>query len=280
MAIKLYKPTSAGRRGMSVLDYSHLTAKAPERSLLIKMKKSGGRNSHGRATIRYRGGGARKRYRVIDFRRDKDEIPARVAALEYDPGRNANIALLHYRDGEKRYILAPDLLKVGQQVLSGPKAEPDVGNCLPFTVMPLGTVVHCVEMHPGRGGQIARSAGMSARFQAREGGKAILLMPSGEMRMVPVECRGTIGVVGNSDYSNVILGKAGRTRHRGRRGHVRGMCRNPVDHPMGGGSGRAKGHIPRSPWGLLAKGGKTRQRKRFTNNQIIRHRPMRRGLEE
>jgi large subunit ribosomal protein L2 len=273
MPIKVYKPTSAGRRNSSVLDFSHLTKKRPEKSLVERLKRSSGRNAHGHVTSRFRGGGARKLYRKIDFRRDKDTVPARVAALEYDPNRNADIALLHYADGEKRYILAPKGLAVGAAVVSGQKVEPDVGNAMPLESIPLGVQVHNVELQPGRGAQIARSAGMTCQLLARDGDYAVLVMPSGELRKVHVRCRATIGQVGNLDYQNVRWGKAGRTRHRGRRPHNRGTSMNPVSHPMGGGEGRTGGgRHPCSPKGKLSKGGKTRKKKNPSSRLILRRR--------
>lgn len=274
MAIKRYKPTSPGRRVSSVADKSELDKnKKPERSLLGKVKRNGGRNHQGKITARHRGGGAKKLYRNIDFRRDKDDVPARVAALEYDPNRSANIALLHYADGEKRYIIAPEGLKVGAEVISGEKVEPNVGNSMPLTGMPIGTTIHNVELSPGRGGKIARSAGTSVVLSAREGKYAYLIMRSGEIRRVPAACRGTVGRVGNSDHSLVRLGKAGRKRHLGRRPHVRGTAMNPVAHPMGGGEGRTGGgRHPCSPSGKLAKGQKTRKKRATTNVFIVRRR--------
>ncbi|MBK8976450.1 MAG: 50S ribosomal protein L2 [Planctomycetes bacterium] len=273
MPIKVYKPTSPGRRNSSVLDFSHLTKKRPEKSLVERLHRTAGRNNRGRITSRFRGGGARKLYRLVDFRRQKDGVPARVAALEYDPNRNADIALLHYVDGEKRYILAAKGLRVGAQVVSGERVEPEVGNCMPLASIPLGLQVHNVELQPGRGGQIARSAGMSAQLLARDGDYATLVMPSGELRKVHVRCRATIGEVGNADYQNVRWGKAGRRRHKGRRPHNRGTSMNPVSHPMGGGEGRTGGgRHPVSPWGRPTKGGKTRAGKARSNQYILRRR--------
>lgn len=277
MAIRKFKPTSAGRRGGSVLIYNaDITRTTPEKSLLEPRKRTGGRNSHGHITSRHRGGGAKRKYRRIDFRRNKDDIPAKVFSIEYDPNRSANIALLHYADGEKRYILAPSGLKVGMEVVSGRKVEPTVGNAMPLADMPLGMEVHCVEMKPGRGGQLVRSAGMSARLLAREGRYATLILPSGEMRKILVECRATLGTVGNSDHQHVKIGKAGRARHLGRRPKVRGSAMNPIAHPMGGGEGRrAGGRHPVSPWGKPAKGGRTRKRKNPTSKFIVRRRKKR-----
>lgn len=276
MPIKVYKPTSPGRRSGSVLDYSGLTAKAPEKSLLQPLKRTGGRNNHGRITCRRRGGGNKRKYRVIDFKRDKQGVPAKVAALEYDPNRSSHIALLHYADGEKRYILAPLGLREGQTLEAGPEAEPLPGNSLPLARIPLGLEIHNIELQPGRGGQICRSAGSAAQLQAREGDYAVVLMPSGELRRIHVRCMATIGRVGNTDHQNVKLGKAGRSRHLGRRPKVRGTAMNPHDHPMGGGEGRtAGGRHPCSPTGVLSKGGRTRRRKNPSDRFIIRRRKSR-----
>ena len=273
MPIKTYNPTSPGRRNSSVLDFSHLTKKRPEKSLVVRLKKSGGRNAHGHITSRFRGGGARRLYRIIDFKRTKDGVPARVAAIEYDPNRNADIALLHYADGEKRYIIAPKGLAVGATVVSGEKAEPDVGNAMLLASIPLGMSIHNVELQPGKGGQIARSAGNSAQLLARDGDYATVVMPSSELRKLHVRCRATIGEVGNADFQNVRWGKAGRRRHLGRRPHNRGTAQNPVAHPMGGGEGRTGGgRHPCSPTGKLAKGGKTRRGKGRSSQFIIRRR--------
>ena len=241
MGIRKYKPTSPGRRHGSVLDYSEITCTTPEKSLLRPLKKTGGRNNRGRITCRHRGGGHKRRYRLIDFKRNKDGIPARVATIEYDPNRTCFISKLVYADGEKRYILAPIGLEVGQTITSGAESEPNPGNAMPLENIPVGVQVHNVELQPGRGGQICRSAGTAAQLQAREGSYAVLLLPSGELRRIHVTCRATIGRVGNTDYQNVKLGKAGRRRHLGRRPHVRGTAMNPVDHPMGGGEGRTAG---------------------------------------
>lgn len=271
--IKQYRPTSYGRRHATVSDFTDLTRGTPEKSLLEPLKKTGGRNHHGRTTSRFRGGGHKRMYRTIDFRRNKDDIPARVAEIERDPNRSARIALLHYADGEKRYILCPKDLKQGMTVMSGDRTEPQVGNCMQLAHMPLGLVVHNVELKPGRGGQIARSAGMYAQVQAREGDYAVLLFPSGEMRRVNVRCRATLGEVSFGEHMNIKLGKAGRARWLGRRPHNRGSAMNPVDHPMGGGEGRSKGgHHPCSPWGILSKGGKTRKPKAISGKFIIRPR--------
>ena len=261
MAARQYKPTSAGRRSQSVSSFSDITKekKGPERSLLAPLHKHGGRNNRGRLTTLHRGGGHKRRYRVIDFRRDKDGIAAKVAAIEYDPNRSSRIALLHYVDGEKRYILAPVGLAVGSMVMSGESADIRPGNCLPLRRIPVGTIIHNIELKIGKGAQIVRSAGTSAQLMAKEGVYATVKLPSGEMRMVHQNCKATIGQVGNLDHENVTYGKAGRTRWFGRRPRVRGIAMNPVDHPMGGGEGRSKGNHPMSPWGVLAKGYKTRR---------------------
>jgi large subunit ribosomal protein L2 len=273
MGIKVHKPTSAGRRNSSVSDFAEITKSTPERSLLRVIRKTGARNAHGHITSRHHGGGHKRRFRLIDFKRDKDGIPAVVHSVEYDPNRSARIALLHYRDGEKRYIIAPRELQVGQTVMSGETAEPRPGNCLELKAIPLGLFVHCVELTPGRGGQMGRAAGAQVQLAAREKGMAQLVMPSGEMRMVPENCRATIGQVGNVDALLVSLGKAGRSRHRGIRPHVRGSAMNPYCHPHGGGEGRSgAGRPPCSPWGKLAKGGKTRKRKKSSNRLILRRR--------
>jgi len=273
MGIKVYKPTSAGRRNSSVLDFSHLTKKRPEKTLVERIARSGGRNAHGHTTARFRGGGARKLYRRIDFLRDKNDVPGKVAALEYDPNRNANIALIHYADGEKRYILAPNGLKVGDKIMAGDRVEPDVGNAMPLSSIPLGLQVHNVELQPGKGGQLARSAGMACQLMARDGEYAVLILPSSETRKVHIRCRATIGQVGNLDYQHIRWGKAGRTRFKSRRPHNRGTSMNPVSHPMGGGEGRTGGgRHPCSPLGVLSKGGKTRKRKALSNQFIIRRR--------
>jgi len=273
MGIRKYKPTSPGRRHGSVLDFSDLTQKAPEKSLLEPKKRTGGRNNHGHTTSRFRGGGHKRRYRVIDFTRTKDGVPAKVASVEYDPNRSARIALLHYADGEKRYILAPNGLRVGAPVMSGPDAEPKIGNCKRLRDIPVGLTVHNVELEPGRGGKIGRSAGAGIQFAALDGDAAILMLPSGEQRKVHANCRATIGQIGNLDHQNVSLGKAGRKRWLGRRPHVRGVAQNPVAHPMGGGEGRSGGgRHPCSPTGKLSKGGKTRSRKKPSNRFILRKR--------
>ncbi|HKX45555.1 MAG TPA: 50S ribosomal protein L2 [Planctomycetota bacterium] len=273
MGIKSYKPTSPGRRAGNVLDYAELTATEPEKSLVRPLRKTGGRNNHGHMTSRRRGGGNKRRYRLIDWKRDKDGVPAKVATIEYDPNRTANIALLHYADGEKRYILAPLGIEVGQTLLAGKGAEPLPGHAMDLSDVPVGLLLHNIELQPGRGGQICRSAGSAAQLQARDGDYAVVQMPSGELRRIHVRCRATIGRVGNTDHQNVSLGKAGRKRHMGRRPEVRGTAQNPVDHPMGGGEGRtAGGRHPCSPTGVLAKGGKTRRRNHPTNKFILRRR--------
>jgi large subunit ribosomal protein L2 len=273
MGLKYYKPTSAGRRFASAVDFSEITETKPEKSLLVKLKKSGGRNNTGRMTMHHKGGGHKPVYRIIDFRRDKDGITARVATIEYDPNRTAFIALLHYQDGEKRYILAPKELEVGQELLSGDRAEPRPGNCLPLRLIPSGLAIHNIELRPGQGGMMARSAGSSAQLMAKEGDHAHISLPSGEIRKVHLDCRATIGQVGNLDHQNVCIGKAGRKRWMGIRPTVRGSAMNPVSHPMGGGEGRrAGGRDPVSPWGVLAKGGKTRKRRKLSTKLIIRGR--------
>lgn len=264
MPVRNYRPTSPGRRKMSVTVFSDVTRQEPERSLVEgRVRKTGGRNAHGRVTSWQRGGGHKRLYRRIDFRREKEGVPARVASIEYDPNRSARIALLHYRDGEKRYILAPNGLRVGDTVLSGPEAEIRPGNSLPLKRIPLGTTIHGVEMKPGKGAQLGRSAGVGIQLMAREGSYATVRMPSGENRLIHVRCRATVGQVGNVEHENVRVGKAGRSRWLGRRGHVRGVAMNPVDHPMGGGEGRsAGGRHPCTPWGRPTKGHKTRRNKR------------------
>ncbi len=262
MPVKKYKPTSPARRFMSVLVDPELTKKEPEKSLLEPLKKSGGRNSYGRVTVRHRGGGHKRKYRVIDFRRDKVDIPAKCVAIEYDPNRSARIALLNYADGEKRYIIAPVGLKVGATVISAETADVQPGNCMPLRSIPLGTLVHNVEMRPGKGGQVVRSAGASAQVMAKEGKYVHLRLPSGEVRIFLNTCRATVGQVGNLDHENVKLGKAGRSRWLGKRPSVRGVAMNPVDHPMGGGEGKSSGgRHPCSPWGWPTKGYKTRKKK-------------------
>ena len=273
MPVKKYKPTSAGRRNMSVSDFGEITRGRPERSLTKGLvKKSGGRNNNGRITSYHRGGGARRRFRTIDFRRNKVDVPAKVAAIEYDPNRSANIALLHYVDGEKRYILSPLGLTVGDTVLSSASAEIHPGNAMPLSKIPLGTQLHAIEMKPGKGAQLVRSAGTSAQLMAREGKMATLRLPSGEMRMVHIDCLATIGEVGNSEHENQRIGKAGRSRWLGKRSNVRGVAMNPVDHPMGGGEGRSSGgRHPCTPWGKPTKGAKTRKNKQ-TDKYIVKRR--------
>jgi len=259
MPMKTFKAYTPSRRMITVEDFSELTKKAPEKSLLEPRPRTGGRNNTGSVTVRFRGGGHKRRYRLIDFKRNKPGVPATVASIEYDPNRSSRIALLHYRDGEKRYIIQPAGLKVGDVVMSGPKAEIKVGNALPLNAIPLGTVVHAVELIPGNGAQMARSAGASIQIMARENGYATLKMPSSEIRMVPDICMATIGQVGNVEHENLTIGNAGRNRHRGFRSHVRGTAMNAVDHPHGGGRGKSKGNNqPRSPWNQPAKGYKTR----------------------
>ena len=276
MPVKTYKPTSPGRRHGSVLDLSMLSKEGPEKSLLQPLKKTGGRNNRGRITSRRRGGGHKRRYRLIDFKRNKEGVPARVARMEYDPNRSSHIALLYYADGEKRYILAPLGLEVGATVMAGTGAEPTPGNSMTLAEIPIGLHVHNVELYPGRGGQMCRSAGCAAQLTAREGDYALILLSSGELRRVHVRCRATIGRVGNTDHQNVKLGKAGRRRHMGRRPKVRGTAMNPNDHPMGGGEGRtAGGRHPCSPKGVLAKGGRTRKKNHPTDRFILRRRKKR-----
>ncbi|MEN1762161.1 50S ribosomal protein L2 [Anoxynatronum sibiricum] len=274
MAIKKYKPTSPARRHMSVSTFEELSKVEPEKSLLAPLKKSGGRNAQGKITVRHRGGGAMRKYRIIDFKRNKDGVPAKVATIEYDPNRSANIALLHYADGDKRYILAPNHLKVGDKVESGEGADIKVGNALPLKSIPVGTVVHNIEMKPGKGGQIARAAGNSAQLMAKEGKYALLRLPSGEIRYILIECRATIGQVGNLDHENISIGKAGRTRHMGIRPTVRGSAMNPNDHPHGGGEGRAPIGRPGpvTPWGKPALGYKTRQKNKASDKMIVKRR--------
>ena len=274
MPVKKYKPTSPGRRDMNVSDFAEVTRSRPERSLIEGgMKKSGGRNAYGRTTSWHRGGGHKRRYRKVDFRRDKHDIPARVAAIEYDPNRSAHIALLFYADGEKRYILAPNGLKVDDRVMSGEGAEVRPGNCMALASIPLGTLVHAIELKAGKGAQIARSAGTGAQLMAREGRYATLRLPSGEMRMVHIGCMATIGQVGNVDHENITQGKAGRARWRGKRPSVRGVAMNPVDHPMGGGEGRSSGgRHPCTPWGKPTKGAKTRKNTRSDRYIVNRRR--------
>jgi len=269
MALKRYKPVTPGTRFRIGADFSEITVSKPEKSLIAPIKKSGGRNNSGKMTMRYMGGGHKKSYRIIDFKRDKHNIPATVATIEYDPNRTARIALLHYADGEKRYIIAPDGLQVGQKLVSGEGVAPEIGNALYLKNIPLGSIIHNIELSPGRGAVIARSAGSYAQLSARDGKYAIIKLPSGETRMILSSCLATIGSVSNSEHSNELLGKAGRKRWLGRRPRVRGVAMNPVDHPMGGGEGRASGGHPRSRKGLLAKGYKTRDKKKASNRYII-----------
>jgi large subunit ribosomal protein L2 len=273
MAIRKHKPTSPGRRFATYQDHTEVTRSEPEKSLTEGLSKSGGRNAHGRVTSRHRGGGAKRKYRRIDFKRRKDGVPATVAAIEYDPNRTAYIALLHYADGDKAYVLAPARLQVGDTVASGPDAEIKVGNCLPLANIPTGTTVHCVELTEGRGGQLGRSAGTSIQLVAKEGDYATLRLPSGEMRMVRVECRACIGAIGNSEHQNVTLGKAGRSRHKGRRPQTRGTAMNPVDHPHGGGEGSTTaGRHPVTPWGVPTLGYRTRKKNKTSDRYIVRGR--------
>jgi len=277
MAVKKYKATTNGRRNMTAYDFVEITETKPEKSLLRPMKKTGGRNSHGHMTARHRGGGCKRRYRLIDWRRrDKDGISATVESIQYDPNRSARIALVEYEDGDRRYILAPDSLKPGDKVVAGERVDPERGNCMNLENIPLGLMVHCVELSRGKGGQIVRSAGSAARLSAREGGYVHLLMPSNEVRKVFGKCRATIGRVSNIDHEKIKLGKAGRSRHLGRRPKVRGKAMNPVAHPLGGGEAQSNGgRHPVSPTGVPAKGGKTRKRKRYSNRLIVRRRKRR-----
>ncbi|KYH33689.1 50S ribosomal protein L2 [Neomoorella mulderi] len=274
MAIKKFKPTSPGRRQMTVSSFAEITATEPYKPLLAPLKKTGGRNNQGRLTVRHRGGGHKRLYRIIDFKRDKDGIPGRVATIEYDPNRSANIALINYADGEKRYILAPENLQVGDRIISGPGADIKTGNALPLSEIPVGTMVHNIELKPGKGGQMVRAAGASAQLMAKENGYALLRLPSGELRKVQEECRATIGQVGNLDWENITLGKAGRSRWLGIRPTVRGVVMNPVDHPHGGGEGKApvgRKH-PLTPWGKPALGVKTRKKRKPSDKLIVKRR--------
>ena len=272
MALKKLKPVTAGTRHRLAPSFDDVTASKPEKSLVVTLKKTGGRNSKGRMTMRYIGGGHKQKIRIIDFKRDKENIPATVKSIEYDPTRSARIALLYYKDGSKAYIIAPEGLKAGQEVISGADVAPEVGNALPLAKIPVGTIVHNVEIKPGKGGSIARSAGSFVQLVAREGAYATLKMPSGEMRNVLVNCLATVGTVSNADHMNESVGKAGRTRWRGVRPRTRAVAMNPVDHPMGGGEGRASGGHPRSRKGLLAKGKKTRHPKKYSDRLIISRR--------
>ena len=273
MAIKAYKPTSPGRRDMTSSDFAEITKKSPEKALTRGSKSTGGRNNQGRITTRFRGGGVKRSYRQIDFRRNKDGVPGKVAAIEYDPNRTANIALLHYADGEKRYILAPAGLKVGDVIYSGEKAEYKPGNCMEIGKIPSGLPVHAIELQPGRGAALVRSAGQSASIRGKEGNYAQVRLPSGEIRLINIRCRATIGEVGNSEHQKIHWGKAGRKRYMGKRPHVRGVAQNPVDHPMGGGEGRSSGGgHPTSPWGQLSKGYRTRNKKKSSSKFIVQRR--------
>jgi len=272
MAVRVYKPTSPARRFMSVLTFEEITKKSPEKSLTTDLRHRAGRNFQGKITVRHQGGGARRKYRIIDFKRTKDGIPAKVASIEYDPNRTCFIALLNYADGEKRYILAPQDLHVGDTVMSGAESDIKPGNCLPIQNIPLGTLIHNVEIKPGRGGQMVRSAGVAAQLIAKEGEYAQVRLPSGEVRKVKIECRATIGTVGNSDHELVRIGKAGRKRHMGVRPSVRGVVMNPVDHPHGGGEGRSPVGMPApmSPWGKPTQGVKTRKHKKYSDKMIVK----------
>ena len=274
MGIKKYTPYTPSRRNMTGLDFTEITKNAPEKSLTVSLKKNSGRNNQGKITVRHHGGGSRRKYRIIDFKRNKDNIPATVLSIEYDPNRTANIALVCYADGQKAYILAPQGLKVGQKIMNGEHAEARLGNCLPLSLIPIGTEVHNVELYPGAGAQMVRSAGVAAQLMAKEGKYATLRLPSGEMRMVPINCRATIGVVGNGEHSLVNIGKAGRKRHMGIRPTVRGSVMNPNDHPHGGGEGKAPVGRPGpcTPWGKPALGLKTRKKKKQSNKLIVRRR--------
>ena len=274
MAVKKFRPTTPSRREMTMASFEEITTNSPEKSLLVSLKKTGGRNAQGKITVRHRGGGNRRKYRIIDFKRNKDGIPAKVATIEYDPNRTANIALLHYADGEKAYILAPVGLEVGTTVLSGPTADIKPGNAMALKDMPVGTVIHNIELKPGKGAQLVRSAGVSAQLMAKEGKKALLRLPSGEMRFVSIDCKATIGQVGNIEHGNVVIGKAGRKRHMGIRPTVRGSVMNPCDHPHGGGEGRSPiGRAnPVTPWGNWIIGYKTRKKNKASDKLIVSRR--------
>ncbi len=274
MSIRKYKPTSPGLRGMTVSTFEEITEKTPERSLTVTLKKHSGRNSRGKITVRHRGGGYRPKYRIIDFKRDKDGVPGKVATIEYDPNRSANIALIFYADGEKRYIIAPNTLKVGDVVYSGEEADIQVGNALPMKNIPVGTIIHCIEMKAGKGAQMVRAAGNGAQLMAKDAGYATVRLPSGEMRKVRIECRATVGEVGNIDHENIKIGKAGRKRHMGIRPTVRGSVMNPNDHPHGGGEGKTGiGRVsPVTPWGKPALGYKTRKKNKKSNQYIVKKR--------
>ena len=273
MAVKSFRPTTSTRRHMAVMDFSEITAKKPEKSLVKGKKSTGGRNNYGRITTRFRGAGNKRRYRMIDFLRDLDDVPAKVLSIEYDPNRSANIALLEYENGEKRYIIAPKGLTVGQTLMNGSKAELTTGNCMKIKDIPVGLLIHCIELQPGRGAKLVRTAGQSAILRGKDELYAQVKLPSGEVRMINVNCRATIGEVGNFDHMNVKMGKAGKKRYLGFRPHVRGVVQNPVDHPMGGGEGRSSGGgHPVSPWGQLAKGKKTRHPKKTSSRFIVERR--------
>ena len=274
MAVKKFRPTTPSRREMTMASFEEITTNSPEKSLLVSLKKTGGRNAQGKITVRHHGGGAKRKYRIIDFKRNKDGIAAKVIGIEYDPNRTANIALICYEDGEKAYILAPEGLKDGMKVMNGPEAEVRVGNCLPLSEIPVGTQIHNIELYPGRGGQLVRSAGNSAQLMAKEGKYATLRLPSGEMRMVPIVCRASVGVVGNGDHNLINVGKAGRKRHMGFRPTVRGSVMNPNDHPHGGGEGKTGIGRPGpcTPWGKPALGLKTRKKNKASNKLIVRRR--------
>lgn len=274
MGIKTYRPYTPSRRNMTGSDFSEITKTTPEKSLTVSLKKNAGRNNQGKITVRHHGGGSRRKYRIIDTKRYKDGIPAKVVSIEYDPNRSANIALISYMDGEKRYIIAPEGLQVGWKVYNGPEAEAKIGNCLPLENIPIGTMVHNIEMHPGKGGQLVRAAGTAAQLMAKEGKFATLRLPSGEMRMIPIVCRATVGVVGNGEHALINIGKAGRKRHMGIRPTVRGSVMNPNDHPHGGGEGKCGIGRPGpcTPWGKPALGLKTRNKKKQSNKYIVRRR--------
>lgn len=272
MAVRKLRPITPGQRHRVAPTFDEITSDTPEKSLLASISKSGGRNNQGRTTMKYIGGGHKRQYRIIDFKRDKVNIPATVKTIEYDPNRTARIALLNYADGEKRYIIAPDGLKVGTVIQSGKGIPPEVGNCLPLSEIPLGTIVHNIEIKPGKGGAISRSAGSYAQLLARDGNHATLKVPSGEMRFVNINCMATVGAVSNPDHMNLSVGKAGRSRWMGKRPRVRGTAMNPVDHPMGGGEGKSSGGQPRNRNGLLSKGKKTRSRKKYSDNLIVARR--------
>lgn len=274
MGIKTYRPYTPSRRNMTGSDFSEITKTTPEKSLTVSLKKNAGRNNQGKITVRHHGGGSRRKYRIIDTKRYKDGIPGKVVSIEYDPNRSANIALISYLDGEKRYIIAPEGLQIGWKVYNGPEAEAKIGNCLPLENIPIGTMVHNIEMHPGKGGQLVRAAGTAAQLMAKEGKYATLRLPSGEMRMIPINCRATVGVVGNGEHALINIGKAGRKRHMGIRPTVRGSVMNPNDHPHGGGEGKCGIGRPGpcTPWGKPALGLKTRNKKKQSNKYIVRRR--------